>query len=116
VQEHAQLEVDVYNFTAALRDGALEACLRYFERRGATARSDPLLNCKLAEALLHDGRPREALACVRRGFPEAGDDPALLRICAWVFSDILRRTTVLTVTSREIPSSMPLSQTGRRSS
>ena len=86
MQEHVQLEVDANNFLAALQDGALETCLRYVERHGATARLDPLLNCKLAEALLHDGRRGDALACVRRGFPEAAGDPALLRICAWVFS------------------------------
>jgi Flp pilus assembly protein TadD len=59
--------------------------LRFVELHGT--RLDPLLNCKLAEALLHEGRQAEALAAARRGFPETGDDPALLRICAWVFSN-----------------------------
>jgi ABC-type polysaccharide/polyol phosphate export permease/Flp pilus assembly protein TadD len=86
-QKHAQLEVDACNFLAALRDGALEACLRYVERQFATGRPDPLLNCKLAEALLHRGRREDALDCVRRGFADAAGDPALLRICAWVFSN-----------------------------
>ncbi|MGE0260462.1 MAG: tetratricopeptide repeat protein [Alphaproteobacteria bacterium] len=65
----------------------MEACLRFIERRDPAAPPDPTRDCKLAEALLHDGRRADALACVRRGFPEAGDDPALLRICAWVFSN-----------------------------
>jgi hypothetical protein len=51
----------------------------------AIGRPDPALNCKLAEALLHEGRCEDALVWVRRGFPAVGDDPALLRICAWVF-------------------------------
>jgi capsular polysaccharide transport system permease protein len=41
----------------------------------------------LAEALLHQGRCEDALFWARRGFPAVGDDPALLRICAWVFSN-----------------------------
>jgi capsular polysaccharide transport system permease protein len=41
----------------------------------------------LAEILLHEGRREEALVRARAGFPEAGDDPTLLRICAWVFSN-----------------------------
>jgi hypothetical protein len=97
-QEHAQLEVDAYNFLAALRDGALDGCLRYVERHCATALPDPLLDCKLAEALLHDGRNADALACVQRGFPEAAGDPALLRICAWVFSKYHRQCAGFRVT------------------
>jgi ABC-type polysaccharide/polyol phosphate export permease/tetratricopeptide (TPR) repeat protein len=86
-QEHAQLEVDAYNFLAALQGGALDACLRHVERASATGQADPLLTCKLAEALLHQGRRDDALACARSGFPACGDNPALLRICAWVFSN-----------------------------
>ena len=86
-QEHAQLEIDVCNFFAALDDGALDACLRYIERVSAAGRADPLPTCKLAEALLHQGRRAEALACAHRAFPAAGEDPALLHICAWVFSN-----------------------------
>ena len=85
-QEHAQLEVDACTFFAALQDGALEECLRYVEHEAATGRPDPLLNCRLAEALLHRGRREDALGCVRRGFPEAAGDAELLRICACVFS------------------------------
>ena len=85
-QEHAQLEVDADNFLSALNGGALELCLRYLEHQSAAGRPDPLLNCKLAEALLHRRRCEDALACARRGFLEVGSDPALLGICAWVFS------------------------------
>ena len=62
-------------------------CLRYLDRQSAASRPDLLFNCKLAEALLHQRRYEEALACARRGFPEVGSDPALLHICAWVFSN-----------------------------
>ena len=86
-QEHAQLEVDADNFLSALDGGALELCLRYLEHQSAAGRPDPLLNCKLAEALLHRRRCEDALACARRGFLEVGSDPALLGICAWVFSN-----------------------------
>ena len=82
-----QLEIDVNNFLSALQDGALDVCLRYLDRQSAASRPDPLFNCKLAEALLHQRRYEEALACARRGFPEVGSDPALLHICAWVFSN-----------------------------
>jgi len=85
-QEHAKLEVDANNFLSVLDGGALELCLRYLEHQSAAGRPDPLLNCKLAEALLHRRRCEDALACARRGFLEVGSDPALLGICAWVFS------------------------------
>ena len=61
--------------------------MRYLEHQSAAGRPDPLLNCKLAEALLHRRRCEDALACARRGFLEVGSDPALLGICAWVFSN-----------------------------
>jgi ABC-type polysaccharide/polyol phosphate export permease/Flp pilus assembly protein TadD len=44
-------------------------------------------HCRLAEALLHNGRRAEAVAYCRRALPGAAGDPALLRICAWVFSN-----------------------------
>jgi capsular polysaccharide transport system permease protein len=40
-----------------------------------------------AEALFHDGRRDEAVACCRDALPCAVGDPATLRICAWVFSN-----------------------------
>jgi capsular polysaccharide transport system permease protein len=85
--EHAQLEVDACYFLSALGDEALNAGLRDAERQAVSGLSDPLAMCKLAEALLHRGRREEALACARRGFPNAVDEPAPLRICAWVFSN-----------------------------
>src|SRR4051812_96647 len=57
------------------------------EGHAATERSDPALSCKLAEALLHEGRRDEALAYAQSGFRVCGDDPALLHVCAWVFSN-----------------------------
>jgi tetratricopeptide (TPR) repeat protein len=82
-----QLEVDADSFLSALDGRAFEGCLRFVERAAASGEPDPVLNCRLAEALLHDGRREEALACVRRGFAAAEDDPVLLHICAWVFSN-----------------------------
>ena len=61
--------------------------MRFVERASATGGADPLLTCRLAEVLLHRGRCEEALACARSGFLDAADDPALLQICAWVFSN-----------------------------
>lgn len=61
--------------------------MRHVERAAAAGQTDPLPTCGLAEVLLHQGRRDDALACARRGFPAAGDDPALLHICAWVFSN-----------------------------
>jgi tetratricopeptide (TPR) repeat protein len=46
-----------------------------------------MLNCRLAEALLHDGRHDDAVECVRRALPTAVDDVPLLHICAWVLSN-----------------------------
>ena len=102
-----QLEIDANNFLSALQDGALDVCLRYLDRQSAASRPDPLFNCKLAEALLHQRRYEEALACARRGFPEVGSDPALLHICAWVFSKIVSISAGLRVSRDRIPSSIP---------
>jgi ABC-type polysaccharide/polyol phosphate export permease len=44
-------------------------------------------DCRLAEALQHQGRTEEAVDCCRRAWPQIGDDPSLLRICGWVFSN-----------------------------
>ncbi len=44
-------------------------------------------DCRLAEALFHEGRRTEAVECCRRALPAVGDDPAMLQICAWVFSN-----------------------------
>jgi capsular polysaccharide transport system permease protein len=52
-----------------------------------TGPPDAARDCRLAEALLHQGRAEEAAACCRRAWPSVGDDPDLLRICGWVFSN-----------------------------
>jgi len=107
-----QLEVDGNNFLSALQGGALDVCLRYLDRQSAASRPDPLFNCKLAEALLHQRRYEEALACARRGFPEVGSDPALLHICAWVFSKELRIFNDDKAIFAYIPSSIPYTEGG----
>ena len=72
---------------SALDKGALDACLGYLKRVDSTELSLAPLNCRLAAALLHAARADEALECARRAFPAAENDPDLLRICAWVFSN-----------------------------
>jgi capsular polysaccharide transport system permease protein len=61
--------------------------LRYLRRESAGGESSAEWNCRLAEALLHQGRRDAAVECVRRGFPAADGAAALLHICAWVFSN-----------------------------
>lgn len=54
----------------------------------ATSRScDAAASCRLAEALLHQGRQEEAVDCCRRAWPFIGDDQELWQIAAWVFSN-----------------------------
>ncbi len=72
---------------SALHRRDLDACLHYVRRANAVADLDAGLNCRLAEALLHDGRRETALECVSRALPAAGDDLAMLAICGWVFSN-----------------------------
>src|SRR5215207_9001861 len=55
-----------------LQRGGLEACLDELRR---------------ADALFHQDRREEAVECIRRAFPHAQDDAALLQLCAWVFSN-----------------------------
>lgn len=82
-----QLEVDADSFWSALDRGALDACLHYLRRADADGAAQARLNCRLAEALLHGGRGDEAVECIRRAFPAAQSDAALLHLCAWVFSN-----------------------------
>ena len=77
---------DAVSFLSAVDRQALDGCLHYLEHNAALGKPDATLNCRLAEVSLHQGRREDALKCVRRAFPVAEDDPALLRICAWVFS------------------------------
>src|SRR5271170_3176660 len=71
----------------ALAAGELDACLAYLERADRDGRSDAGLNCRVAEALFHQGRRDDALECVGRAMPWAGSDAAMQRVCAWVFSN-----------------------------
>jgi capsular polysaccharide transport system permease protein len=85
--EHPLLSIDAESFLPALAAGALDSCLAYLNRADCNGQSDAGLNCRLAEALLHQGRRDEAVECGRRAVPWAGSDAAMLRICAWVFSN-----------------------------
>ena len=75
------------SFGLALASGRLDACAVYLKRANRNDKSDIGLNCRLAEALFHRGRGDEAVECCRRALPWAGSDAAMLRICAWVFSN-----------------------------
>jgi tetratricopeptide (TPR) repeat protein len=85
--ELPQSAVDAASFVAALDAGALDACLFYMREKDARGEVDPSQDCKLAEALLVAGRHADAAECASRAFPSLGNDPVMLRICAWVFSN-----------------------------
>ena len=53
----------------------------------SVVRESAASDCRLAETLLHQGQTEEAAECCRRAWPQIGDDPSLLRICGWVFSN-----------------------------
>lgn len=80
------MAIDFEAFGPALNAGALNTCLSLL-RRGGGGHAEARANSRLAEALLHAGRHEAALECCRRAAPEASDDAAILRICAWVFSN-----------------------------
>lgn len=79
--------VDPNAFRSALEGGALDACLLYLRQEQQCGRLPVPENSRLGEALLHRGRPAEAVECCRRALPGAGEDPEALPICAWVFSN-----------------------------
>ncbi len=79
--------IDPESFLPALAAGALDSCLAYLNRADRSEQSDAGLHCRLAEALLHQSRRDEAVECIRRALPWVGSDAAMLRICAWVFSN-----------------------------
>lgn len=83
----AKPSIDPESFLPALAAGRLDACLTFLRREDSDRTADPGLNCRLAEALFHRGRREEALECTRRAVPGAGDDAAILGLCAWVFSN-----------------------------
>jgi tetratricopeptide (TPR) repeat protein len=87
MQAVAEPSIDAESFLLALTVGRVDACLAYLKREDGNAAADAGLNCRLAEALLHQGRREEALECVGRALPWAGSDTVLLHICAWVFSN-----------------------------
>jgi tetratricopeptide (TPR) repeat protein len=65
----------------------MDACLDYLGSADGKGQPDVGLNCRLAEALMHQDRREPALECVRRALPWAENDRAALRICAWVLSN-----------------------------
>jgi tetratricopeptide (TPR) repeat protein len=83
----AKPPIDAESFLPALAAGRLDACLAYLKRGDSDGAADGELNCRLAEALFHRGRCEEALECVRRALAWVGGDAAMLRVCAWVFSN-----------------------------
>ena len=85
--ELANSAINTESFLPALASGALDACLTYLKRENNNQASNAGLNCRLAEALLHRSRHDASVECVRRALPWAGSDAAMLRICAWVFSN-----------------------------
>jgi capsular polysaccharide transport system permease protein len=79
--------IDFESFLPALAAGRFDACIAYLKRENSNTASDAGLNCRLAEALFHHNRHDESVECCRRASPWAGGDTAMLRICAWVFSN-----------------------------
>ena len=78
--------IDSSGFARALQRGALDDCLhmlRSDEGNPETAQ----LECRLAEALFHAGRGKDALECGLRAFAIAPDDDAIAHFCAWLFSN-----------------------------
>jgi capsular polysaccharide transport system permease protein len=81
------MAIDAASFASALPAGALDACLSYLRREDGGGPAEAALNCRLAEALLHRDRRDAAAECCRRALPWAGNDAAMLRLCAWTFSN-----------------------------
>jgi capsular polysaccharide transport system permease protein len=87
MRDFAQPSIDAVSFVPALAAGKLDACLTYLKREDGNGAADAGPNCRLAEALFHQGRRDDALECVRRALPWTGCDAAMLRICGWVLSN-----------------------------
>ncbi len=79
--------IDAESFLLALAAGELDRCVVYLNSSDTDTQSDAGLNCRLAEALMHQSRRDEAVECVRRALQWADGDAAMLRVCAWVFSN-----------------------------
>ncbi len=82
-----QLAIDFEAFWPALNAGALNTCLSQVRQADGGGGVRAVADCRLAEALLHAGRPEAALECCRRAAPLVADDATMLQICAWVFSN-----------------------------
>jgi tetratricopeptide (TPR) repeat protein len=79
--------IDARSFAVMLDAGEFDACLSHLRQNDHRAAADAGGVCRLAEALFHRGRRDEAVECCRRELPGVDGDAALLRICAWVFSN-----------------------------
>jgi tetratricopeptide (TPR) repeat protein len=82
----AQLANDFEASWPALNAGTLNTGISV-QRQAPGGGSEALANCRMAEALLHAGRHAAALERCRCAMPWAADNAAMLRICAWVFSN-----------------------------
>ncbi len=72
--------IDAESFLLALAAGELDRCVVYLNGSDTDTQSDAGLNCRLAEALLHQSRRDEAVECVRRALQWADGDAAMLRV------------------------------------
>jgi len=74
---------------SSLPFGEAAASLAVPHGEGRAAQSGPAAaaDCRFAEALLHRAQVEQAVDYCRRAWPAVGDDPDLLRICGWVFSN-----------------------------
>lgn len=70
-----------------LAAGELDSCLHFLRSDADQRPAAALLNCRLAEALFHNGRRDEALECGRRAFLLSPDDRGTAHFCAWLFSN-----------------------------
>jgi len=79
--------IDTNWFSSALSAGELDACLHILRTCQNDESAAALLNCRLAEALFHNGRRDDALECGRRAFLLSPDDRDTAHVCAWLFSN-----------------------------
>jgi capsular polysaccharide transport system permease protein len=70
--------------------GLLEACRLSAVRRRLSAPELPAFYARLSEALLHNGRREDAVACARIAIELPPTEEEIANICAWVFSNCER--------------------------
>jgi capsular polysaccharide transport system permease protein len=67
--------------------GFVEACHRYVAQHEVPEDQLAAFYCRLSEALMHQGRGEEAVACARLAFASRPAKEEVLNTCAWVFSN-----------------------------